>query len=89
MLNKNTLGAKNYETNQKQQLDGYRYLAKAKNYTEYKIDNLLYWKCCMVIYCMFKYANKKLYNLIIQLQSFKGYSHKYDRLCHLATFYIE
>ena len=49
MLNKNTLGAKNCVANQKQELNGYAcnqivwYLAKAKNYTEYKIDNLLYW----------------------------------------------
>ena len=52
MLNKNTLGAKNREANQKQQLNGYTcdqnvwYLAKAKNYTEYTwvtcyIDNAL------------------------------------------------
>ena len=49
ILNKNTLGAKNCVANQKQQLNGYTcdqnvwYLAKAKNYTEYKIGNLLYW----------------------------------------------
>ena len=40
---------KNSDANQKQQLNGYtcdqnmQYLAKAKNYTEYKIGNLLYW----------------------------------------------
>ena len=49
MLNKNTLGAKICEANQKQQLNGYAcdqnvwYLAKAKNCAEYKISNLLYW----------------------------------------------
>ena len=42
-------GCKKCEANQKQQLNGYTrdqnvwYLAKAKNYTEYKIGNLLYW----------------------------------------------
>ena len=49
MLNKNTLVQKYCEADQKQLLNGYKcdqnvwYLAKAKNYTEYKIGNLLYW----------------------------------------------
>ena len=94
MLNKNTLGAKNCEANQKQQLNGYTcnqnvwYLVKAKNYTKYRYVTYWYWKCCMHL-PLFKNANKNIYDLIIQLQSFKGYFHNLIWLaCHLATFFV-
>ena len=50
------------------------YLAKAKNYTKYRYVTYWYWKCCMHL-PLFKNVNKNIYDLIIQLQSFKGYSH--------------
>ena len=45
---------------------------QSTRWVTYYIENAV----AMVRIYLFKNANKKLYNLIIQLQSIKGYSHK-------------